>query len=654
MFAFNHCQWSLFCRGNTCSLRSRLDHRLLATGARTVEGDALKNFRLPITAILIFGTAGMTFVAVALALYLGFSSAIENTRTLFYQRAERMIDGLLKDISHQLDPVYRHAARLSTRVLQGEFDPANAAEWKRIVSELPITLPQVTGVAFIDTELQGRIYNANRGSAVARDFSMLPRATRLLAQAKESRKPQWLRPLWSPTISKSIIPVAVPLYQNGSLIGIHVAVIALADLSSRISESMKGSGLTPFVVFDNNWLLAHPATVDWVPSPEQLAGSTAFTRGHDVAFLPSVASLPDQMISRFWEAEELSVLGESGGKTTRISRYGSHAEGEFFVYRDHAGYGESDWIIGAHFNGELLAPQIRRLRNYGLLSVAVLLLAVITAAIIGGLTSRPIKRLAVAAHAAHANDLTAVPVLPPSKIRELDDASVAFNEMIVGLKERVRIRNLFGKYLPHSIVERLLDGEDGLESQNAEATILFVDLEGFTRLSESLKPQQITDLLNEYFSAVVAIIEAHQGVITQFQGDAILAIFNVPISDPEHAMNAVRAAKEMHAAVTAREFAGHRLAIRVGVNTGDVFAGNVGATDRLNYTVHGDAVNTAARLEALNKELGTRILIGGATASRISGIRLREISGLSIRGKSESVKVFEVCAENSGPQVADS
>ena len=217
--------------------------------------------------------------------------------------------------------------------------------------------------------------------------------------------------------------------------------------------------------------------------------------------------------------------------------------------------------------------------------------------------------------------------------------------MIVGLKERAPIRNLFGKYLPESIAARLLDGEDNLAPQSAEATILFVDLEGFTRLSEALKLQQITDLLNEYFSTVVAIIERHRGVVMQFQGDAILAIFNVPVSDSDHVGNAVKAAKQMYVAVSQREFAGHQFAIRVGVNTGEVFAGNVGARDRLSYTVHGDAVNMAARLEAMNKEFGTRILIGGSTAALVSDVSLRQISGATIRGKIEAMQVFEVCLE---------
>ena len=187
----------------------------------------------------------------------------------------------------------------------------------------------------------------------------------------------------------------------------------------------------------------------------------------------------------------------------------------------------------------------------------------------------------------------------------------------------------------------------------AEATVLFVDLAGFTALSESLEPAGIVTVLNEYFSAVVEIIEAHGGVITQFQGDAILAIYNVPVADPGHANKAVASARDIHAVIGSRKFGGHDLTCRVGINTGPVVAGNVGAEDRMNYTVHGDAVNTAARLEQLNKEFGTNTLISETTAKLAADHPLKEIGNMDIRGKSEKVTVYTFDASISPPIKAE-
>lgn len=584
----------------------------------------------------------MTFVAVALALYLGFSGAIENTRILFYQRAERMIDRLIGEIGDELDPVHRHAKELSKRVLSGEFDPMNEREWRSVVAELPEALPQVTAVAFIGLDLQARVYNRDEGVVAKRDFSMMPKATKLFGAHRKSREPRWLRPLWSPTVGKAIIALATPLYRVDELLGFHVAVIALTDFSERITESMNDSGLTPYVLYGNEWLLAHPAIIGWIPSTSLFSSDVAFTSGDEAAFLPGLDTFDGELIEHFWEAEPARLFADVIVGGTRISRFSRNGEHEIFVYRGLKDYGDREWIVGTHFSSDLLAPEIDRIWNYGLVSAVVLLMAVLAAAAIGGLTSKPIRRLAEAARRAHAEDLDAAPRLSGSAIRELDDASLSFNEMITGLKERARIRNLFGKYVPESIAAKMLAGEDGVEPQSAEATILFVDLEGFTGLSETLRPAEIAKLLNEYFSTVVEIIERNKGVVTQFQGDAILAIFNVPVRDEAHQMNAVRAAVEMRRAVSERTFIGRRLAIRVGVNTGEVFAGNVGASDRLNYTVHGDAVNIAARLEAMNKEFGTRILIGETTAASLSGIDLRPVPAATIRGKTQVVDVFEV------------
>jgi adenylate cyclase len=182
-----------------------------------------------------------------------------------------------------------------------------------------------------------------------------------------------------------------------------------------------------------------------------------------------------------------------------------------------------------------------------------------------------------------------------------------------------------------------------------EATILFADIEGFTEISETLQPGKIVEMLNAYFSVLTEAVEAHDGVITQFQGDAILATFNVPLRNPDHAAQAVRAAIQMRDAVAGRAFTGHRLHCRIGINTGEVVAGAVGASDRLNYTVHGDAVNLAARLEELNKEYGTRILLSESTAAGLQGIALAEVGRIPIRGRSEAVCVFTVADEDPRP-----
>jgi adenylate cyclase len=149
-------------------------------------------------------------------------------------------------------------------------------------------------------------------------------------------------------------------------------------------------------------------------------------------------------------------------------------------------------------------------------------------------------------------------------------------------------------------------------------------------------------MLNEYFPAVVEPIIDHGGVVNQFQGDAMLVTFNVPVEDPNHADNAVKAAA-IQSVVTDKTFAGISLRTRIGINTGEVIAGNVGAGSRYNYTVHGDAVNSAARLEQLNKEYGTNSIISESTKSLLQNdYSIEAIGEVPIRGKRESLRIFRL------------
>ena len=254
---------------------------------------------------------------------------------------------------------------------------------------------------------------------------------------------------------------------------------------------------------------------------------------------------------------------------------------------------------------------------------------------------RPIRRLMPAIETLRRGDLDAA--VPITSSDELGLLTENFNEMLDGLREQAFIRDTFGRYVPEKIAAALLEGRGKLEPRSTVATILFVDMEGFTAFTEANEPEVVLGMLNAYFTAAVEPITRHGGVVNQFQGDAILATFNLPVEDPHHADQAVAAAVEIQQTIDAGRFAGARVRARVGINTGPLVAGLVGSGDRQTYAVHGDAVNLAARLEALNKELGTRILISEATAALLSNApHLAPRGAFRLRGKSRSVTVYEV------------
>ncbi len=204
------------------------------------------------------------------------------------------------------------------------------------------------------------------------------------------------------------------------------------------------------------------------------------------------------------------------------------------------------------------------------------------------------------------------------------------------------------RFLPSQIAQRVAQSAEALtagDGEVREATILFVDMVGFTSVSEGLSPDRLIATLNEYFAAIVAPIEAHAGVINQFQGDAIFASFNLPEPHPDHAANAVRAALAIQRVLDQRRFGdGVSLRARVGINTGEVVGGVVGTGNRLSYTVHGDAVNLAARLEQLNKEFGSRIMVSERTRelAGAGAFEFREAGEVQVRGRSSDTRIFTV------------
>jgi adenylate cyclase len=216
-------------------------------------------------------------------------------------------------------------------------------------------------------------------------------------------------------------------------------------------------------------------------------------------------------------------------------------------------------------------------------------------------------------------------------------------------RNRRRLAKAFTLYLPGPVVDRLVatDTQPSLGGELRIVSILFSDLAGFTRVSEYLEPQALVGALNTYFAGVTAIIEAHGGFVDKFIGDAVVGVFGAPLDDPRHAENAVRAALAMRAAggEAARALAppgGSPPETRIGINTGPVLIGNIGSPRRFNYTVMGDAVNLASRVEGVNKRYGTLLLVSDATVAACGdAIVFREIDTVTVQGRAQQVGLYE-------------
>ena len=231
---------------------------------------------------------------------------------------------------------------------------------------------------------------------------------------------------------------------------------------------------------------------------------------------------------------------------------------------------------------------------------------------------------------------------------EIGAVAEGFNRMVAGLREREVIRETFGKYVSPEVRDEILAGRASLAGGLREVTILFADLRDFTPWVESTPPGEVVADLNSYFTEMDAAIRAQRGLVLQFIGDEIEAVFGAPTFEARHAELAVRAALEMRARLAAwnaaRRAAGKAtLRHGVGIHTGTVLAGNIGSSERLSYTLVGDAVNLASRIQSLNKDFGTDILLSATTRGALeTAFGLTQLPAVRVKGKSAEVDVFSV------------
>ena len=224
------------------------------------------------------------------------------------------------------------------------------------------------------------------------------------------------------------------------------------------------------------------------------------------------------------------------------------------------------------------------------------------------------------------------------------------HKFVLENRSKEKVKSAMGKYMSQDVMKRVIQDIDnlGLGGKRANVTVLFSDIRGFTSMSEQMSPQEVSEILNEYFTEMEPIITSYNGVINKFIGDAVMAIFGEPIQDKNHAQNAVRCAYAMLQKVKelqkkwARE-GKPKIEIGVGINTGEVFVGNIGSINRMEYTVIGDTVNLASRLESYNKIYKTKLLISTATYEEVKGfVDVIKISDVEIRGKANKMDIYEV------------
>lgn len=606
--------------------------------------------RPSISVVLTLGV-GLLMLLAAVAFGIAMLSGRLNTVDLLRERNETIVARLVERTRLQLDPAIQHVDALARRIESAQIGLNDVGRLSDYMVAALDGLPQVDAIGLLRNDLVatravrqgGRIVTLHDSIAAYPDTAARSEAVRrlfLMAREVDRREAQWGDLIWSPEIRQAMINAHVPVTMDGAFAGEVLAVLSLGSLSRLIeTDSIDGEAVN-FILYDDEHVLAHP---------------TLLNHEYPVSMekpLPTLAEIHDPVLQQIWNGRldesrmifrlARAMLGNDGAHIVE-------AEGRqwIFVYRRLENYGDKPWIVGRYFSFDQIQTEIRRLQIASAVGLLSLILSLLVAWRLAILIRRPLRAISGAANRLRNLDFDAPP-LDRTRLRELDDAAQAINAANAAL-------HWFGNYVPRKLVSRLIrEGEDAINtSKQREVTVMFTDLVGFTAMSEQMSAEQIATLLNEHFELVTACIEAEGGVVDKFIGDAVMAVWGAIKRDDDHAARACRAAqaicKEMTADNARRQMLGRpALRLRLGLHSGPVVIGNIGAPGRINYTVVGDTVNTAQRLEQLGHDHmnESEQFIALASAETVEAARLDPVpplvGRLTVKGRQAPIDVYRL------------
>lgn len=586
-----------------------------------------------ITTVLVAGFGLLILVGMTLVLGISMWSARENTRTLIRDNARIGILSLARAIRSHLDPAEEAITYIAEMIDSGRLDAANDDRLGETLLATSAPAPQLFGLGFIRAD--GRFLRVRRGRGVlkgarAGDFENL---SDLLAKAPQlPRKPFWGELAGVEEINATLIEAWTPIWKSDSFVGLLVSTVSASDLSRFIAGSA-GAPLrrNRFVLYGRNHVLAHRNMADG-----------AFRRSADVP-LPRLGEVEDRILQRIWSPEARELLIDDLGENVHGHAVDVAGEEHVFVYTFLRDYGKTPLIAGIYVGpADGLGAEFRRLAQAGIAGLAVILLSVSIAVFFGRRVSAPVKNLAAGSAAVAEFEFDRVERLGSSRLRELDEAARAFNRMMAGLR-------WFETYVPRRLVRRLVERDAPVVSEEKLVTVIFTDIVGFSTLAERMPAADVARLLDEHFAILVDCIEAEDGTVDKYIGDSMMAFWETE-DTADRALRAVAAIRDGVGRENERRRAkgNASISLRIGVHTGSAIVGNIGAAGRINYTLIGDTVNVAARLEQLCKKapvggVEVAVLVSGDTAQLAS-----DKSGLSyrgrypVRGRDGDIEVYEL------------
>ncbi len=600
-----------------------------------------RRFTISIGVVLTASFVALTALS-GLAVVLALMGSLRTTTGLLRERSEQVVRNVELRLRDHLEPVRAQAVFLADAIVDGRLDPADGPALDIWLSAALAGTPQVAAISYGSPALQGvraQRDAAGRTAIVRMDLRRVPNAEGIFRQLQAARAPYWGELLWSPELRQPLVNLRVPVRRDGEFLGAVVSLVSMGQLS-RVVQELSPSGGNTFVLYDRDFVLAHPRLVD----PDNLL----LLPGQ---VLPRLEQVGDRVLTGMWtiQSEQTRRIFGAGGENAHIARI--EGEDYVFVYHEIAGLSDKPLTVGAYFPAQQIYAETESLRNGAIGAAVALVVALVIGVLLGRAITRPIVRLATAADEIRDFRFESPP-LPASTLREIQHANVAVNASRAAL-------HWFSTFVPRKLVTRLLaEGETTLKSKRRDVTVMFTDIVGFTLEAEDLPEDETASFLNEHFALLATHIEEEGGVIDKFIGDAIMATWGAIKRMPDHADCAVAAAlaiaQALHEDNRRRVAAGRKpVRLRIGLHSGPVVVGNIGAPGRINYTVVGDTVNTAQRMEQLGKQYMDEgeeivVLISGDTVralvdpAKLAPVLEAPAEMHEVRGRIEQIEVHKL------------
>ncbi|WP_421996905.1 adenylate/guanylate cyclase domain-containing protein [Reyranella sp.] len=607
----------------------------------TAAAPLRRRLRLPLIVALALAFVSLALIS-GIAYIAVLAGATNTAERLLVDKAARVVEAQVGAIRSRLDPVTQHLDMIAALAASGRIDIGSPVDMREALWVMMTRVPVISSAGFATFDLQfERVARLPDGKVIRDTIPLvdLPRGLERFRELQTTDDTFWGALFWNEALQQPLLNVRTPIRRlDGAFIGGLIATLALGDLSLLIGEASKGSEGRYFILVGRDRVLAHRRLVD----PRGLG----LTEDRE---LPTIGEVDDPVLARIWSTP---VRGAQIDRALGDVGHVVQAEGRLwvFVYRELKGYGPTPWLVGQYFPLEDATSDLDRLTNGAIVGAATLAVAAVLALLIGLSMVRSIRTITSAAEAIERLEFDQ-PFHRSSRLREIDDAGHSLDKARGALK-------WFGAYVPHRLVFRLMElGEDAVRSRRRNVTVMFSDIVEFTPQAEDLPEQETADLLNHHFALLGACIEHEHGVIDKYIGDAVMAVWGGLTHMEDHADHAVRAALAIARVVrednAVRRAAGQApIRVRIGLHSGPVVVGNIGAPGRVNFTVVGDTVNIAQRFEQLGKDFMMAddevvVLASGAT---LSAIKDRAVLGAEpitpvlrqVKGHDEPVEVFRL------------